>query len=256
MTASEALQYIESLSPGRGGEEGIRFGDPNVQVRGVLVCFMATLEAIKRATEEGCNLLIAHEDLFYPYDFGRERLQDSLTWSVNRARIQALCEGGITVIRAHGMLDRLCVLDAFADLLGLSKPSAEDGYVRIYDIAPTTLRALAEQVKRAVGLAVVRVTGDLDRTVRRVGLPWGGLGLFVNVSFIESLLAHGPDVLIAGESDDYGMRYVLDAGLTMIETSHSASENPGLRAFASRLARDFPTIKTVFHECPVPYGSL
>jgi len=256
MLATQIEEYIESLSPGRGYEEGFRFGDPHVEVSGVLVCFMATLEAIKHAADEGCNLIIAHEDLFFPYDFGSTKLQDSLTWSVNRRRIEALSTHGITVIRAHGMLDRFCVLDAFAELLELPEAAIADGYIRIYDIPSTTLGELAAQVKRCTGLPLVRVVGEPSTPVQRVGLPWGGLGLSVNVSFIESLLEHAPDVLIAGETDDYAMRYVIDAGVPMIETSHGTSENPGLRQFAHRLADDFPELRVVFHECSVPWGYL
>ena len=256
MNATQVQEYLESVSPGRGYEEGFRFGSPHVEVSGILVCFMATLDAIGHAAEEDCNLIIAHEDLFFPYDFGQTKLQDSMTWTVNRARIEALCEHEITVIRAHGMLDRLCILDVFGEVLGLPEPVVSEGYIRIYDIPPTTVRELAADVKERVGLPLVRVVGDPQSTVKRVGAPWGGLGLSVNVSFIESLLQHDPDVLIAGETDDYAMRYVLDAGLAMIETSHSASENPGLRQFADRLAKDFPQMKVVYYDCPVPWRYL
>ncbi len=256
MRATQIEEYIESLSPSRGYEEGLRFGDPGTEVSGVLVCFMATLEAIKHAAAEDCNLIIAHEDLFFPYDFGSTKLQDSITWSVNRRRIEALSTHGITVIRAHGMLDRLCVLDAFAELLELPEPAIAEGYIHIYDIPSTTLGSLADRVKQRTMLPLVRVVGEPSATVQRVGLPWGGMGLSVNVSFIESLLGHDPDVLIAGETDEYAMRYVVDAGVSMIETGHCTSENPGLRQFAHRLADDFPGMKVVFHECPVPWRYL
>lgn len=256
MLATQIEEYIESLSPGRGYEEGFRFGDPQAEVSGVLVCFMATLEAIEHAAGEHCNLIIAHEDLFFPYDFGNTKLQDSLTWSVNRRRIEALSTHGITVIRAHGMLDRLCVLDAFAGLLELPEPAVTDGYIHICDIPSTTLGELADRVKRCTGLPLVRVVGEPSTRVQRVGLPWGGMGLSVNVSFIESLLEHDPDVLVAGETDEYAMRYVVDAGVSMIETGHCTSENPGIRQFAHRLADDFPGLKVVFHECTVPWRYL
>ena len=99
----------------------------------------------------------------------------------------------------------------------------------------------------------VRVTGDSQRVVSRVGLPWGGLGLSVNVGFIEALLGYDPDVLIAGESDEYAMFYCLDADVPLIETSHAGSENFGLARFAQQLAQHFPGLRVVFHRCPVPW---
>ena len=89
-----------------------------------------------------------------------------------------------------------------------------------------------------------------------MGLPWGGLGLSVNVGFIQSLIVHHPDVLIAGESDEYAMRYALDAGVAMIETSHGVSEDPGLRNFADRLREAFPEVKVAFFECGSPWQAV
>jgi len=44
------------------------------------------------------------------------------------------------------------------------------------------------------------------------------------------------------------MRFAEDAGLALIETSHAACENIGLRRFAAMLREGCPGIKVVFHE--------
>ena len=256
MRAIAFQQFIEKLSPGMGSDEGFRYGDPDSEVTGILVCWMATLDAIRRAAAESCNLIVTHEDVYFPYVSRRQDLEQYLTWVVNRRRIEALAKNGMTVFRAHGMLDRLCILDDFAEMLGLPEPVVKEGYLRIYDMESILLRDLADRVKRQTGLAIVRVAGDLDRSVCRVGLPWGGLGLSVNVGFIQSLIVHHPDVLIAGESDEYAMRYALDAGVAMIETSHGVSEDPGLRNFADRLREAFPEVKVAFFECGSPWQAV
>ena len=87
-----------------------------------------------------------------------------------------------------------------------------------------------------------------DRTVRRVGLPWGGLGLFVNVGYQQWVLENGCDVLIAGESDSYGFRFSGECGVPMIETSHEASEVPGMRHFTAILAEERPDLQFEFHD--------
>ena len=79
---------------------------------------------------------------------------------------------------------------------------------------------LVGQAKAALGMDCVRVTGDSQRVVSRVGLPWGGLGLSVNVHFIEALLGYDADLLIAGESDEY---------------------------------EHFSNLRVVFHRCAVPW---
>ncbi|RLI06915.1 hypothetical protein DRO32_04795, partial [Candidatus Bathyarchaeota archaeon] len=142
--ALDIWRFIERLSPGPGPDEGVRFGDPEAEVRGVLVAWMATVKAIKRAAEEGCNLMVVHEALLLPYSAEGGDWSRFLHWTANRRRLELLAKHGITVIRAHGMLDRLCVLDDFDRALGLPEPAVREGYVRIYDVPETTVGALAE----------------------------------------------------------------------------------------------------------------
>ena len=75
---------------------------------------------IEKAIDENCNLMVVHEGLFYPYEFQRdEDFEKYLTWSVNSTRLRMLSKHNITVFRVHGTLDGLCILDAFAESLGL-----------------------------------------------------------------------------------------------------------------------------------------
>jgi len=257
MKASEIACYVESLSPEPGPEEGFCYGDRQQQVTGVLVAWMGTVEAIEEAVQQGCNMMIVHEDLFFPYDLRHTGPRKHLTWRPNRRRLEALAAHSLVVYRAHGMLDRFCILDDFAELLGLGEPTVSEGYVRIYELAhAVTVEKMVERVKERTGLDQARVTGDPKVRVKRVGLPWGGLGLSINVAFIESLLEHNPDLLIAGETDDYAMRFVLDAGVSMIETTHSVSEDPGLHTFAAQLKADFPGLQVVYFDVGVPWQYL
>jgi putative NIF3 family GTP cyclohydrolase 1 type 2 len=104
-------------------------------------------------------------------------------------------------------------------------------------------------------MPAVRVSdpGVGRREIRRVGLPWGGLGLFVNVSYQERLLELGCECLIAGETDDYGFRFSAELGVPMIETSHEISENPGLREFTQRARETFPGVRFEFFKNACPW---
>lgn len=250
--ASEIGQFMEQLVPERplGSDEGFRWGDRSVEVSGVMVAFFPTVAVIEACAAAGCNLLIVHELLQMPYPWrGNGDLGEHLTWRVNRERISRLAKHEITLFRAHGTLDRFCIHRGFVELLGLVEPVVEDGFVSVFEIAPTTVRALVEEVKRRTGMAAVRVTADLDREVSRVGLPWGGTGLSVNAGFLNAVIEHDPEVLIAGESDEYAMRMVRDCGVELIETGHAVSEEPGLEWFAGYLAEQFPGLRVVFHRC-------
>jgi len=245
MTAREVMSWLEQRDKEMGREEGFKFGDPEAQVTGVLVCWMANGPALEEAAANGCNLVICHETLFYPQSAA---IDGERCWPANRRRMELMSDHRIAVYRAHGKLDRLCIFDDFAAALGLRDVCAGEGYARIYSLPATRVSELAERAKQATGLPAVRVVGDLERRVERVGLPWGGLGLFVNISFMEQLIENGAEAGIAGETDEYAMRFAEDAGLALIETSHAASENIGLRHFAAMLAGAHPGLKVIFHE--------
>ena len=245
MTARQVVKWLDEREPQTGGEEGFKFGDPEARVSGVLVCWMADVAALQAAAEKKCSLVICHETLFYPQS---APIDAERTWRTNRRRMELMSDNRITVYRAHGKLDRLCIFDDFAAALGLHDVCAGEGYARIFRVPPTPLRDLIAQAKQATGVPAVRVVGDLDRCVERIGLPWGGLGLFVNVGFMQQLVQNGAQAGIGGETDEYAMRFAEDAGIALIETSHAASENIGLRHFAAMLAEAHPDLKVVFHD--------
>jgi len=252
-TARAVAAYIESLSPPPGSEEGFKYGDPDAPVEGILVCWMATVAAIEQAAAEGCNLIVCHEDVYFPYAFLDPGLEKHLTWRVNRSRISRFAAHDLTVYRSHCTLDRRFIVEAFPQAIGLENPVIREGYYLIYDVTPVTVLELAANVKSRLGLPAVRVTGDPEALASRIGLPVGGIGLSLNIGFINALLDYGADCLIAGEMDEYAMRFVVDAGAPMIETGHAASENPGLREFHRDLSTRFPDVRVVFHECDRPW---
>ncbi|MCX6992580.1 MAG: Nif3-like dinuclear metal center hexameric protein [Kiritimatiellaeota bacterium] len=249
----DIIRHIEELAGHRlGKDEGVHHGNACIPVTSATVAWMASPDAIEAAGQSGHQVLICHESLYYPYDvlYSSQPPPDWKSWKVNRQRRELLERYGLTCLRIHGSADEICIFDAFAELLGLGKPVIAEGLVKVYEIPGCPLDELVRNVKRRMGMAAVRVADgrDMQRTVRRVGLPWGGLGLFVNVGYQQRLAELGCDVFIAGESDNYGFRFAAESGIPMIETSHELSENPGLRRFTALLAQAFPNVTFRFYE--------
>lgn len=249
----EIVRHIEGLSGhALNADEGVHLGDPAVAVSGVTVAWMASPDAIEAAGRRGDQVLMCHESLYYPYNAAHAPPADLgwRDWKVNRQRREALERFGLTCIRIHASADEISIFDAFTGRLGLGAPVVVEGLVKVYEIPECSLGELVRTVKQRMGMPVIRVAGgdDAARRVRRVGVPWGGLGLFVNVSYQQRLVELGCDVFIAGESDSYGFHFAVESGIPMIETSHEDSENPGLRLFTERLARAFPDVAFHFHE--------
>ena len=258
-TVAEILAYVTSRSGHPlNADEGVRHGDAETNVESVLVCFVPSVPALQYAGEHGYSLVLGHEKLYSPYDplVSRDSHHDWASWAPNAARRELLERYGMTYARVHGTLDELVVFDAFAELLGLGAPCYEQGFAKVYEIPPRPVGELLEEVKRRTGLAQVRASlpHGPRQMVHRVGLPWGGLGLFVNVAYQQELIAQGVDALIAGESDDYGFRFSADLGVPMIETSHVASEGPGLCLFAKELQAAFPSLDVRYYPNAPAWG--
>ncbi len=249
------IAHIERLSGHPlNHDEGVHHGDPERPVQRVLVTWMATADALRYAGEHGDDLVICHESAFYPYDVVilEDAPEDWQSWPTNRQRLDLLTQHDLVLMRAHGSVDDICIFDDFAAVLGLGEPTEySEDLAKVYDIEPCTLSELVQRVKVATGMDAVRLSAPrgLDQVVRRVGLPWGGLGLFVNVRYQQRLIALGCDVMIAGESDNYGFRFGAELGIPMIETGHEISENPGLEHFARMLQEHFTELRVTFYTC-------
>jgi len=254
-TINDLIAYVEHLTGHPlNNDEWLFNGGRDRRINGVTVCWVASPDAIRAAGEAGHELLIGHESLFFPYNAPKapNLPQRWETWRTNRQRSELLDAYHLTFLRVHGSADEICIFDDFADLLELGEPVVSEGFVKIFEIPPTPLAELVAHVKTCLAMPAVRVstTEGMDRIVHRVGLPWGGLGLFVNVSYQQSLIEQGCDVFIAGETDNYGFRFSQEVGIPMIETSHELSENPGLRRFTGMLQAAFPEISFSFYENP------
>ena len=259
------IEFVETSSGHPlNKDEGVQYGNAERDIAGATVCWMATPEAITRAGESGHDLLIAHESLYYPYNVQTmdNPPTDWRKWQTNRQRRELLEAHDLTFIRLHGSLDDICIFDDFAALLGFGKPAAADGLVKVYDIEECSIEEMITLVKRRTGMTALRVA-RMDRLddgcrhrIRRVGLPWGGLGLFVNVGYQQKLIKLDCDLFIAGESDNYGFRFAQECGIPTIETSHEISENPGLRHFSEMLNSAFPGIQVHFFENPCTWEIL
>jgi putative NIF3 family GTP cyclohydrolase 1 type 2 len=254
-TTSDIIRFMEETKGGDlNRDEGVQHGDAERTVVGVTVSWMGSSEAIDATGKRGDDLFIGHESLYYPYDYAvRKEMPDGWQdWTPNRRRRDLLDRHNLVFLRAHGTVDTICIFDDFAALFDLGEPVAAEGNVKVFEIEPLPLRELVKLVCERVGMPAVRLSpaGDMDRLVHRVGLPWGGLGQFVNVSYQQRLIDQGCDVFIAGESDSYGFRYAAEAGIPMIETTHEDSENPGMCRFAGMLSDAFPELRVTFHDCP------
>jgi len=257
VSVDDVLEFAAALNPrGRlNGEEGVLFGDRDRRAEAVLVCWMPTVAAVRHAAAAGCGIIVSHEALTFHDYFPNASSPDP--WTADRARLELLAAHGATVIRAHSTIDPTHVTPAFVKAVGLTPPAVAGPVWSVHDEPPISVHDLARRAAAGLGMDEVRVTGDPDRVVTRVGAIVGGVSQdrHLNV-WEERLMGRGVEAVIGGETNDFAQRFAVDSGIAFIETCHSASEEPGLRVFAQDLAAALGGVEVVFHEEVVPWVTL
>lgn len=98
-----------------------------------------------------------------------------------------------------------------------------------------TLQELAEEVKRAFEVPMVRVVGPLDKRLRKAAVL-GGSGR----SYVHKAIHAGADVLITGDMDYHSAQDALAAGLAIIDPGHHAEKimKKGVADYLNRRFRE------------------
>jgi dinuclear metal center YbgI/SA1388 family protein len=123
------------------------------------------------------------------------------------------------------------------DLVQLAPADPPRGYGRAGDVAPTTVRALVERAKRALGVTSALVAGGLDAPVTRAAVCAGSGG-----DLVGDAVAAGAQFFLTGEVRHHDALRALDAGLAVACVRHSTSERVALAALERSLAARLPGV--------------
>jgi len=235
-------------------------GDPEAEVTGIVTTFMATPEVIRAAAARGANLIITHEPTFFTHADGRDWLAGD---EVYRRKLALIAETGMNIWRFHDHAHATTPDLIFA---GVQRDLGWEAYGDpvnrfFYTIPPTTVGALADLLKERLGVAVVRVVGDLSMPVSRVGLLIGGgsLGLGSDTMPMEMMRQLNLDVIVAGEILEWTLcAYIRDAaqlGLpkALIVAGHNRTEEAGMQHLPEWLAAFLPGVPVSFVASGDPF---
>lgn len=230
----------------------VKTGAPNQPVRGIATTFLASSEVIERAAATGANLLITHEPTFYNHLDETDWLERDPVYQAKRALID---RHGLVIWRFHDFWHAHQPDGIMIGVLGAlgwqAYADADSPY--FCTLPPTTLEELVAHLKRALGIASVRVVGPPDMTCQRVALLVGSPGGRVQ---IEALGRPDVDVAICGEINEWEVNaYVGDAlrlgrPKALIVTGHAPSEEAGMAYLAEWLGERVPGVP-VTH---IPHG--
>ncbi len=206
-------------------------GNPDTVVRGVAVTMMATMDVLQRASAKGLNLVITHEPTFYAHMDTPEGIPESdPVWAQKRAFIE---KHGLVVWRFHDhwhMRRPDGIETGMVHALGWEKfQRSENQY--LFVMPETTLRELATEVAKKLDSSVVRVVGDGEMRVTKVGFSPGAAG---SEREIEALERDDVQVLLVGETREWEtVEYAADAvsqgrKKALIVIGHVPSEQAGM----------------------------
>ena len=210
-------------------------GNPDGRVTGIAVTMMATMDVLERASAKGLNFVITHEPTFYSHLDTPDGLPESdPVWAEKREFIE---KHGMIVWRFHDHW-HLRTPDGIeagvVDALGWQKFQNPDNQY-LFVMPETTVRSLAEEVAKKLDSSVVRVVGDPEMKVTKVGLSPGAAGFQRETHALER---NDVQVLIVGETREWEtVEYAADAvtegrNKALIVVGHIPSEQPGMEECA------------------------
>jgi putative NIF3 family GTP cyclohydrolase 1 type 2 len=257
-----ARELVEEIKKQVGVEwkkdtvDTFKAGNPDTVVTGVAVTMMATMNVLERASAKGLNFVITHEPTFYAHLDTPEGIPESdPVWAEKRAFIE---KHGLVVWRFHDhwhMRKPDGIEAGVVRVLGWEKFQRPDNQY-LFVMPEITLKELAEQVSRKLDSSVVRVVGEPEMKITKLGLSPGAAG---SQREIHALEQDDVQVLLVGETREWEtVEYVADAvsegrNKALIVLGHVPSEQPGmeecarwLKGFVKNLPVEFVPAKQPF----------
>jgi putative NIF3 family GTP cyclohydrolase 1 type 2 len=226
-------------------------GNPDSRVSGIAVTMMATLDVLQRAAAAGDNLIITHEPTFFDHLDISDQLPEKDTDPVLAAKRQFIAEHGQVIWRFHDHWHARNpdgIEAGMVHALGWEKfQDANNQY--LFTIPETPLEKLAAEIKRKLGIRIIRVVGDPGLRITKLALAPGAAGLTRQAKALEM---PGVQALVIGEAQEWeAVEYVADAvsegrQKSLIILGHIPSEQAGMEECTSWL-------KTFVTEVPIQF---
>jgi putative NIF3 family GTP cyclohydrolase 1 type 2 len=227
----EVVAYLDELlgaaAFAREGEGLVVEGRPRVQRVGLAV--NCSREAMGKALERGCDLLVTHHGAWPSTDA-----------YLAPAKLDELKVRDLSLYVAHDSLDcarEVGTADALARLarVAVAGPFAPDGErpFGVHGMAPGDLRGFVVRLENALGVRaeVWRNSGAFGHVAVIPG--WGA-----RPEWMAAAQSLGCDTVLSGEAILFGKLFAREAGLNLVLATHYATETPGIMALAARMARD------------------
>jgi putative NIF3 family GTP cyclohydrolase 1 type 2 len=226
-------------------------GNPDTPVTGIAVTMMATLDVLQRAAASGNNLIITHEPTFFDHLDISAQLPEKENDAVLMAKREFIETHHLVIWRFHDHWHARKpdgIEAGMVNALGWQKFQDPNNQY-LFNIPDTTLEKLVAEIKRELGIRVMRVVGDPNLHITKLALAPGASGFS---SHAEALEMPGVQALVIGETREWEtVEYVADAMVegrqkSLIILGHIPSEQAGMEECTRWL-------KTFVSEVPITF---
>lgn len=235
---NDVLKYLSSLYPADTACDfdnvGLLIGDGNCETDKVLVCLDCDINAVNKANEIGCKLIITHHPVIF--DGIKNVPCDSV--------IYKLIKSGISVISMHtnldvgkgGVNDQLCKI---LELKKVKKYKANDGYILnegVTDISNAD--ELAKDIKRRLDGTVKYVVGS--KPIKKVLVCSGSGG-----NYLTDAINGKFDALITADVKHNVFIDALNYDITLFDAGHYNTENIVIEPLCGLLSKKFKDVSFI-----------
>ena len=247
-TIDQLVKQLDLFAPPELAESwdnvGLLVGDRQRQAERVMTCLTLTENVAAEAVEQQADLIVTHHPLpFRPLQrLTTDSPEGRVLWQIAGAGISVYSPHTAFDSAAEGINQQLAQGLSLTEIAPLapseSTPAAGTG--RLGVVAPsTTLRQLASETCKLLGIDHLRWVGADDRAVGRVAVACGSGG-----SMIDLAMERGADTLVTGEATFHSLLAAESAGVALLLVGHYASERFAVEWLSRWLGQQFSGIKT------------
>lgn len=230
-------------------------GNPENEITGIACTFMATVNVLRKAAEQGCNLIITHEPTYYNHLDSKAGLENDPVYAAKQAIIE---KHNLIVFRFHDHWHRTTPDGIY---VGMNRKMQWDTYLvdgehNIFDFPGIRLSDISTHLNSIFPDANLRVIGDPKLKIRRAAFSAGAPGSAAHFKLLQRGDIH---LLVIGEAPEWEtIEYVRDAtqaGLprSLIILGHSVSEEAGMEYCAEWMRSFVKDIPVFFIPAGDPF---
>ena len=231
MKCTDLINELENFAPMYLAESwdnpGLIVGDTESDIKKILVALDATDAVIDEAIDVGADIIITHHPMLFS---AIKKITNETPIGV---KLRKLIKNDIAHFAMHtnldiafgGTNDELARISGLKDIEVLRESCEQNGQTnglgRIGNLEKeTNFGDLVRIIKKGLGLNSLRVVGDTEKKVGRVGLCTGS-----GFEFMEDAVKKGADVFITADLRYHESQKAQEAGICVIDATHYASEN-------------------------------